>query len=126
MAFVFIAACRLMMVCVRDCCLFFLQVQVKTNARSLAPFHMQVKDPSQHIQTLQENKKFAEDTTPSPADPANRSFTISVPKADTYFPLIRYKCSGELRPVPIVSFLACSYLGWINQSALNGPRFSNK
>lgn len=64
---------------------------------------MQVKDASQHIQTLQENKKFAEDVTPNSADPANRTFNITVPKADNYFPLIRYKCSGELRPVPIVS-----------------------
>ena len=30
-------------------------------------------------------------------------FTISVPKADDYFPVMRYKCSNDLRPVPIVS-----------------------
>lgn len=79
-----------------------IQVQVKTNVRYIAPFHMDVRDPSQHILTLQENKKFADDTLPSTGGvPGNRSFTITVPKADNYFPLIRYKCSSELRPVPI-------------------------
>jgi len=81
-----------------------IQVQVKSNnTRSIPPFCMQVKDLAQHIQALQENKKFAEDSSPSPANPSNRVFTVSVPKLDTYFPLIRYKCSTELRPVPIVS-----------------------
>jgi hypothetical protein len=80
-----------------------MQVQVKSNARSLVPFQLVVRDPSDHIQTLQENKKFAEDTSIS--DRGDKSFTIGVPKADNYFPLIRYKCSNELRPVPIVSLL---------------------
>jgi hypothetical protein len=77
-----------------------IQVQVKSNARQAVPFQLLVRDPSSHIHTLQENKKFAEDSVTSDGD---KCFTIGVPKADNYFPLIRYKCSNELRPVPIVS-----------------------
>ena len=33
---------------------------------------------------------------------ADRKFTIRVPKGDNYFPVIRYKCLPELRPVPMV------------------------
>lgn len=85
-----------------------LQVQVKSNSRNPVPFKLAVKDPSQHIQTLQENRKFAEDTSSSQLsrdtmERGDKSFTVSVPRADNYFPLIRYKCSTELRPVPIVS-----------------------
>jgi hypothetical protein len=40
-------------------------------------------------------------------EPANsrpdHKFTVSVPKADSYFPVMRYKCGNDLRPVPIVS-----------------------
>lgn len=86
-------------------------MQVKSNSRSSVPFQLSVRDPSQHIQTLQENRKFAEDTSASQlsrdmVERGDRSFTIGVPRADNYFPLIRYKCSSELRPVPIVSFNA--------------------
>jgi hypothetical protein len=84
------------------------QVQVKANHRGPVPFQLTVRDPSKHIQTLQENRKFAEDTSSSHlsremVERGDRSFQIGVPKADNYFPLIRYKCSTELRPVPIVS-----------------------
>jgi Muniscin C-terminal mu homology domain len=32
----------------------------------------------------------------------DQKFTVSVPKADNYFPVMRYKCGNDLRPVPIV------------------------
>lgn len=80
---------------------------MKTNARALFPFQLLLRDPSEHMQNVQENKKFAEDTSASltPNDDIDRRYTIKVPKADNYFPLIRYKCSSELKPVPIVSFV---------------------
>lgn len=58
--------------------------------------------------SLQENKKFAEDVTAELAkdnerDYADRKFTVKVPKTDNYYPILRYKCSPNLRPVPIVS-----------------------
>jgi hypothetical protein len=70
-----------------------------------------IRDPSNHIQSIQENKKFAENMADSIADePASDrpdyKFTVSVPRADNYFPVMRYKCGNELRPVPIVRFCA--------------------
>ncbi|KAL3925599.1 MAG: hypothetical protein SGILL_000293 [Bacillariaceae sp.] len=87
------------------------QVQVKSNADQGVPFFLLIRDPSKHIQSIQENKKFADSMADSLAsEPASTRpdymFTVSVPKADNYFPVMRYKCGNELRPVPIVS-LSC-------------------
>jgi hypothetical protein len=83
---------------------------VKSNTPQGAPFFLIIKDPSKHIQSIQENKKFADNmaealTLERPGTRPDYKFTVSVPKADTYFPVMRYKCGNELRPVPIVSFV---------------------
>lgn len=85
------------------------QVQIKTNGRKLAPFYLLVRDPTRHVESFVQNKKFAEDVSKAmlPDEEADRKFSVSVPKDDTYFPVVRYKCTEDLRPVPMVS--ACSY-----------------
>jgi hypothetical protein len=75
------------------------QVQVKTNLDEVPPFLLVLRDPSSHILSIQENKKFAFDVSRG----GEYMFKISVPKDDNYFPVMRYKCSDVLRPVPIVS-----------------------
>ena len=75
------------------------QVQVKTNVDEVPPFLLVLRDPSSHILSIQENKKFASDVSRG----GENKFKISVPKDDNYFPVMRYKCSDALRPVPIVS-----------------------
>ncbi|KAG7337878.1 Muniscin mu homology domain containing protein [Nitzschia inconspicua] len=82
------------------------QVQVKSNIDQGVPFFLLLRDPSKHIQSIQENRKFADSMADSLAsEPVSTRpdymFTISVPKADNYFPVMRYKCGSELRPVPI-------------------------
>jgi hypothetical protein len=65
-----------------------------------------LKDPAGHVDSLQENKKFADDLTASSGAPDGNvihKFAVSIPKGENYFPVLRYKCSGDLRPVPIVS-----------------------
>lgn len=58
---------------------------------------------------IQENRRFADDTTQGLSSDnsydvgVDHKFTVSVPSAEDYFPVLRYKCSAELRPVPIVS-----------------------
>jgi hypothetical protein len=42
----------------------------------------------------------------------DHKFTVSVPKADSYFPVMRYKCGNDLRPVPIVSLGALEDSGY--------------
>jgi hypothetical protein len=85
-----------------------IQVQVKTNAEEAPPFYLSIRDPSSHILSIQENKKFAEDLSDTiKNDPPSRrpdyKFSVTVPQGDNYFPVMRYKCGSELRPVPIVS-----------------------
>eukprot|EP00339_Tiarina_fusa_P013514 CAMPEP_0116996154 /NCGR_PEP_ID=MMETSP0472-20121206/65_1 /TAXON_ID=693140 ORGANISM="Tiarina fusus, Strain LIS" /NCGR_SAMPLE_ID=MMETSP0472 /ASSEMBLY_ACC=CAM_ASM_000603 /LENGTH=746 /DNA_ID=CAMNT_0004694701 /DNA_START=278 /DNA_END=2518 /DNA_ORIENTATION=- len=82
------------------------QVQVKSNTQQGVPFFLLIKDPSKHIQSIQENKKFADNMAEAlmqepPGARPDYKFTVSVPKADNYFPVMRYKCGNELRPVPI-------------------------
>jgi len=77
-----------------------LQVQVRSNVDRTVPFNLMIKDPSTYIQNIQENKMYAKGV----ADKTRKSdfaFAVSVPKAEEYFPVMRYKCGDDLRPVPI-------------------------
>jgi hypothetical protein len=83
------------------------QVQVKSDSKGDKPFVLLMRDPSRHIRMIQENRRYALDRTdnlsPTSEEDAgvDYKFQISVPTAETYFPVMRYKCSPELRPVPI-------------------------
>lgn len=80
------------------------QVQVKSNSSSPTPFGMTIHDSSNHIDVLQENKKFATIQPSRKQGGSESRFVITVPpKADNYFPVLKYKCISDLRPVPIVS-----------------------
>ena len=74
------------------------------DAPSSIPFVLFFKDHSGHVKTLQENKKFVENVSHE-SEVANREFTytITIPREEEYFPVVRYKCDTSLRPVPIVS-----------------------
>ena len=75
------------------------------------PFVLLFKDHSGHVRTLQENKKFVENVSHE-SEVANREFTytITVPREEEYFPVVRYKCDTSLRPVPIVSICLSSFV----------------
>ncbi|EEC51327.1 predicted protein [Phaeodactylum tricornutum CCAP 1055/1] len=82
------------------------QVQVITNDRKETPFFLFLKDVSSQVESLQENKKFANEVlktlgNSSDDDFFDRKYSISVPQDESYFPILRYKCISELRPVPI-------------------------
>ena len=67
-----------------------------------------LKDLSAHVLSVKENKKFADDVseslTNSPEDElVDRKYAVAVPRGDSYYPVLTYKCVPELRPVPIVS-----------------------
>jgi len=79
-----------------------IQIQIQSNAHSPEfPFYLLIRDPLGHIESIQENKKFAVMMNADGEEDADHMFTVTVPKADNYFPVIRYKCNSELRPVPI-------------------------
>lgn len=81
------------------------QVQVKSSVKASVPFFLLMRDPSRHVESFVQNKKFADDVSDAlmANEDADRKFTVSVPKDETYFPVVRYKCTEELRPVPMVS-----------------------
>lgn len=73
----------------------------------LPPFILVFKDRAGHIKALQENKKFVKSASSryeggeNLAKSCQFSYTIEVPEEEEYFPVVRYKCSSSLRPVPI-------------------------
>lgn len=77
------------------------KVQVRTSGRATGPFLLIIRDPSHHIEMLQENKRFAEDLDRGHEN--DFKYAVSIPKGDSYTPVIRYKCVDKLRPVPLVS-----------------------
>lgn len=82
------------------------QIQLKVAPRSGIPFQIILRDPSGHLLSLQENKKYAEDMRKNAQHGDNggrsdRLYKIIIPQTSNYFPVLRYKCSQELRPVPI-------------------------
>mmetsp|Transcript_25916 Transcript_25916/g.58123 ORF Transcript_25916/g.58123 Transcript_25916/m.58123 type:complete len:446 (-) Transcript_25916:86-1423(-) len=66
------------------------------------PFGLLFRDPSGHIRALQENKKYVSGSPGGP-DVSGRVFaySVDVPRGGEYFPVVRYKCSSSLRPVPV-------------------------
>ena len=110
-----------------------IQVQVK-NVEGLGdgiaaddeppPFALYLRDPSHHIRVIQENKKYAGGYGAAVASVTGenvageseheRKYVLTLPKTSSYFPVMKYKCSNDLRPVPIVSaWSALCYCGVI-------------
>jgi hypothetical protein len=85
------------------------QVQVSLNTSNGVPFFLYVRDALKHIKLIQENRRYADDITQAAVDQdevgADYKFTVSVPGSDKYFPIMRYKCNPDLRPVPMVRYI---------------------
>lgn len=81
------------------------QIQVKAATSSIPPFLLLVRDTTNQLQNLEENQTFVEQQ--KAAGGPETTFLVKAPKADTYHPTFKYKCSNELRPVPIVSMKDC-------------------
>lgn len=64
------------------------------------PFFLVFQDHSRHIKSVQENKKFVEHVDVH-STAREYTYSITVPRDNEYFPVVRYKCSSSLRPVPI-------------------------
>ena len=80
-----------------------IQVQVKSESSAVIPFALYLTDPARHVQIMQENKKYANDTSNEiqAGSDARYKFVVAIPTPDQYFPILKYKCSEDLRPVPI-------------------------
>ena len=74
-----------------------------SNGKLNVPFTIYVKDPLVHIDTFNENTKYASKMQHR-NDNSNdgHNFHIVLPEPDKYFSLFKYKCRDDLKPVPIV------------------------
>lgn len=83
-----------------------IQAQIKCDSSACAPFTLTLNDPHGHIRTVLENKKYANDISHelnrnvNEAD-AHYKYAVTLPKVNHYFPIVKYKCSNDLRPIPI-------------------------
>lgn len=81
-----------------------LQGEYSPKPQAPIPFFLVFQDHFSHIKSLQENKKFVEHLTlENGAGEREFIYCVSVPKEEEFYPIVRYKCSSALRPVPIVS-----------------------
>lgn len=83
-----------------------MQAQLLSNSSQFVPFTLHINDPSKHIKTIQGNASYVEDATSQLRETNNETkqnhkYIVTIPKIENYFPILRYKCSNELRPVPI-------------------------
>ena len=78
---------------------------VQSDKQKGTPFLLMVRDPLRHIRLIQEKGKFAKNLSEEVDDRCDYKYALSIPSnnTDTHFSVVRYKCSTELRPMPIVS-----------------------
>ena len=84
-----------------------IQAQIKSNTSTCAPYALTLNGIFSQICTVLENKKYADGITHELSRKEDEAgcyrCSVTLPKVYHYFPLEKYKCSDELRPVPIVS-----------------------
>ena len=99
------------------------KVQVKSSipipkSNGGIPFTLQLKDPMQHIESLNENPKYAIKTSSNndndPSSFHNDCFNVVIPEQEKYFSLLKYRCKNDLRPVPIVSHVIAEIFVFYN------------
>jgi len=95
------------------------QILLKSDSTAFVPFTFAMKDVHNYIDTLAENTKLASDMVKQKGgiddddddDDANDTsnnemgsvykFIVTMPKADIFFPILKYKCKPALVPVPL-------------------------
>jgi len=82
------------------------QLQMRSQSTAFVPFVVRVFDAEEHIETVEANEQFANDLSSErlPRDEWAHKFIVTLPKADSYYPILKYTCSNNLVPVPLVSY----------------------
>jgi hypothetical protein len=78
---------------------------MKINSNNGIPFLLHVKDPVEHIETINENPKYATKLNNNNNNDDISLYNVVLPEQEKYFSILKYRCKNDLRPVPIVSFL---------------------
>lgn len=79
------------------------QVQLKSESTAFVPFSVLVRDSLGHIDKLEENTEFVNDISKElkKNDNWGYKFIVTVPKPDVYFPILKYKCTTKVSPIPL-------------------------
>lgn len=79
------------------------QVQLKSESTAFVPFSVLVRDSSGHIEKLEENTELVNDISKelTKNDDWGYKFIVTLPKPDVYFPILKYRCTAKLSPVPL-------------------------
>jgi len=81
------------------------QLQMRSQSTAFVPFVVRVFDKEEHIETIEENEQYANNLSNErrPEDEWTNKFIVTLPKADSYYPILKYTCSNKVIPVPLVS-----------------------
>jgi hypothetical protein len=81
------------------------QLQMRSQSTAFVPFVVRVFDKEEHIETIEENEQYANNLSKErrPEDEWTNKFIVTLPKADSYYPILKYTCSNKVIPVPLVS-----------------------
>lgn len=79
------------------------QVQLKSESTAFVPFSVLVKDNSGHILKLEENVDIVSDISNQlkKSDEWGYKFIVTIPKPDIYYPILKYKCTQKVAPIPL-------------------------
>ena len=95
------------------------QLQMKSKSTAFVPFVVRIKDDDDHAGSIQENSDIANDLShENEGNGWKYKFIVTLPKADSYYPVLKYTCSNALVPVPLVSTRALLCYHWLASSML--------
>lgn len=79
------------------------QVQLKSESTAFVPFSVLVRDSMGHIEKLEENTELVNDISKelTKNEDWGYKFIVTLPKPDVYFPILKYKCTAKVSPIPL-------------------------
>lgn len=82
-----------------------IQILMKSESTAFVPFLCRLFDSETHIESIEHNEKYANNISHEhvSGDEWTYQFIVTLPKADNYYPVLKYVCNKKLVPVPLVS-----------------------
>jgi hypothetical protein len=84
-----------------------IQILMKSESTAFVPFLCQLFDSEMHIESIEHNEKYANNISHErvPGNEWAYQFIVTLPKADNYYPVLKYMCNKKVVPVPLVSLM---------------------
>lgn len=81
------------------------QLQLRSESTAFVPFVVGVFDAEGQVEGVEENSQYANEISNEldSRDECKHRFIVTLPKADSYYPILKYTCSNKVIPVPVVS-----------------------